>query len=405
MVQERCIEKHTSRQGTKSYRLELSDIFREYGDEYRSWHKLSPKQHSVMFDIEHCRTSKLGYHVNACTECGHTEHAYNSCRNRHCPKCQGISQRKWVRSRLKNLLPIPYYHVVFTLTHKIFPISLYNQKVFYDLLFDCAAQTLLQFGKDPRHLGGLIGFYGILHTWGGQMWQHPHLHFIVSGGGLNSRGQWVEPKYKGRFLFPVRAVSKVFRGKFIQGLKSAYYDGQLTFPEDYSYLKDSRQFESWIDTLVEQDWVVYAKKPFAGPEKIVRYIGRYTHRVAISNARLISMKAGQVKFKYKNYRKKRWEEICLSAEEFIRRFLMHVLPEKFHRIRHYGFFANGKCKEAVRKIRKQLTPCAFSVEDSSEGEITRNKCQVCMKGIMIPMLAVTRFGTTVFRTNMALYCF
>ncbi len=404
MVQGQCIKKHSSRRGTRGGRLELADIFREYGDEYRSRHKLSPKQHSVMFDIEHCRTSKLGYHVNGCSECGHTEYAYNSCRNRHCPKCQGIFQRKWVRSRLKDLLPVPYYHVVFTLTHKIFPISLYNQKVFYDLLFDSAAQTLLLFGKDPRHLGALIGFYGILHTWGGQLWQHPHLHFIVSGGGLNSKGQWVEPKYKGRFLFPVRAVSRVFRGKFIQGLKSAYYDGKLTFPDDYNYLKDSRQFESWIDTLVEQEWVVYAKKPFAGPERIVRYIGRYTHRVAISNARLISMKSGHVKFKYKNYRKKSWEEICLSAEEFIRRFLMHVLPDKFHRIRHYGFLANGRCKEAVRKIRKQIAPRAFSVEYSSEEEIAGMKCPVCLKGIMIPMLAVTRFGTTVFRTNMALYC-
>jgi len=409
MIQSKCGEKDPTRRGTKRGRLELADIFREYGDEYRTRHKVSAKQYSVMFDIEHCRTSELGYHVNACTECNHTEHAYNSCRNRHCPKCQGITQRKWVRSRLKNLLPIHYFHVVFTLTHKIFPISLYNKKIFYDLLFDCAAQTLLQFGKDPRHLGALIGFYGILHTWGGQLWQHPHLHFIVCGGGLNSKGQWVEPKYKGKFLFPVRAVSRVFRGKFIQGLKSAYYDGQLSFPDDYSYLKDSRQFESWIDTLVEQDWVVYTKKPFAGPEEIVRYIGRYTHRVAISNARLISMKDGRVCFNYKNYKKKgskgyTWEKAWLSAEEFIRRFLMHVLPEKFHRIRHYGFLANGRCKEAVKKIRRQLTPCAFPVEDSSEGEFTGFQCPVCLKGMMISILAVTRFGTTVFRTNVALYC-
>jgi len=404
-----CREKHSSSRGKKRPQLELADIFRKYGDEYRARHKLSPKQHSVMFDIENCRTSTLGYHVNVCSECDHTEHAYNSCRNRHCPKCQGVTQRKWVRARLANILPIPYYHVVFTLPHKIFPISLYNRKIFYDLLFDCAAQTLLQFGKDPRHLGALIGFYGILHTWGGQLWQHLHMHFIVSGGGLNSKGQWVEPKrYRGRFLFPVLALSKVFRGKFIQGLKTAFYDNQLTFPDDYVHLKDSRNFESWLDTLVAQDWVVYTKRPFAGPEEIVRYIGRYTHRVAISNARLISMKDGHVRFKYKNYRKKssrghRWEEMRLSAEEFIRRFLMHVLPEKFHRIRHYGFLANGRCREAIKKIRRQLADHAFPVENSDE-EFTGIKCPVCQKGIMISILAVTRFGTTVFRTNIALYC-
>lgn len=410
MVQAQCCEKYSSQRGTKRSRLELADIFREYGDEYRTRHKLSPKQHSVMFDIEHCRTSQMGYHVDVCTECGHTEYAHNSCRNRHCPKCQGIARRKWVRARLKDLLPIPYYHVVFTLPHKIFPISLYNKAIFYELLFESAAQTLLQFGKDPRHLGALIGFYGILHTWGGKLWQHLHLHFIVTGGGLNESGQWVEPKYKGKFLFPVCALSVVFRGKFIEALKAAYYRGKLIFPEEYTHLEDPVMFESWIDELVARDWVVYTKVPFAGPEEVVRYIGRYTHRVAISNARLISMDNGKVRFNYKNYKKKgskgyTWEEACLSAEEFIRRFLMHILPEGFHRIRHYGFLANGRCKAAIKKIREFLVPAGEQTPDSDpeqEGFI-EIKCPVCQKGIMIPILAVHRFGTTIFRTNRQIY--
>lgn len=409
MVQVQCCEKDSPARKFKRPQLELADIFREYGTEYRAKHNLSPKQHSVMFDIEHCRTRALGYHVDVCTKCDYTEHSYNSCRNRHCPKCQGITQRKWVKARLKNILPIPYYHVVFTLPHKIFPVSLYNKRIFYDLLFDCAAQTLLLFGKDPKHLGALIGFYGVLHTWGGQLWQHLHTHFIVSGGGLDDNGQWVEPRCKGKFLFPVKAVSRVFRGKFIQGLKSAYYEDKLTFPDEYSHLKDPRLFEFWINELVTQDWVVYTKTPFAGPEEVVRYIGRYTHRVAISNARLISMKDGQVCFNYKNYKKKSskgytWEKACLSAEEFIRRFLMHILPEKFHRIRHYGFLANGRCKKAIEKIRKLLPPCALPITDSGQDELIGIKCPVCLKGIMVPIFVVTRFSTTVFRTNMALYC-
>ena len=352
----------------------------------------------MIFDIEHCRTSTFGYHVDICTECGYTEHSYNSCRNRHCPKCQGISQRKWVQARLKDLLHIPYYHVVFTLPHKVFPMSLYNKVIFYELLFEAASQTLLLFAKDPRHLGALIGFYGILHTWGGKLWQHLHLHFIVTGGGLDVKGQWVEPKYKARFLFPIRALSQVFRGKFIEGLKSAYYTEKVIFPDEFSHLEDPLLFEAWIDELIVRDWVVFTKPPFSSPEDVVKYIGRYTHRVAISNSRLISMEDGQVRFMYKNHKKKgskgySWEEAGLPAEEFIRRFLMHVLPEGFHRIRHYGFLANGRCKAAVKRIRELLAPRVHKPADLKGDDFTGIPCPICKKGIMTPVLAFDRFGT------------
>ena len=392
----------SSSKASERPQLELADILRAYGPGYQSDHTLSKKQHSVLFDIQHCRTAEMGYHVDVCNECLYTEHAYNSCRNRHCPKCQGIARRKWVRARLDDLLPIPYYHVVFTLPHKIFPVSLYNKQVVYELLFDCAAETLLQFGKDPRHLGALIGFYGILHTWGGKLWQHLHLHFIVTGGGLDESGQWVEPKYKDKFLFPVCALSQVFRGKFIEGLKAAYYKGKLVFPDEFKYLEEPRHFEAWIDELVARDWVVFSKPPFSTPDEVVKYIGRYTHRVAIGNSRLISLEDGQVRFKYKNYKKKGfsgycWEETSLSAEEFIRRFLMHILPDGFHRIRHYGFLANGKCKASVEKIRELLAPGEPKPDDDSREEGSSGvTCPVCKKGILIPIMAVHRFGTLVF---------
>ena len=199
--------------------LEVADIFQRYSEQYRSEHKLTPKQHAAMFDIEHCRTSYFGYHVDVCDQCNWLDHSYNSCRNRHCPKCQGIAQRKWVAARMANILPVPYFHTVFTLPHIINPLVPFNKELLYEAIFDCASQTLLQFGQDPKWLGATIGFYGILHSWGGKLWSHLHIHFVVPAGGVDSQGRWVEPKYKGRFLFPVQAVSQVFRGKFIQRLK------------------------------------------------------------------------------------------------------------------------------------------------------------------------------------------
>ena len=314
-------------------KIELADIFKQYGEEYLRTHTLSPDQHKVMYDITHCRSKQLGYHLDVCDHhCGHKEIAFNSCRNRHCPKCQNRARSKWVQARLAQLLPIAYYHTVFTLPHKIFPLSLYNKEIFYELLFNSAAETLQDFAADPKHLGAKIGFYGILHTWGGALCQHLHVHFIVTGGGLNKEGQWVEPKYKDKFLFPVRALSKTFRGKFIEGLKKAYYDGKLTLPYGFGNLAEIDKFEQWIDRLVAKEWVVYCKPPFSGPEEVVRYIGRYTHRVAISNHRLLSLDHGKVYFLYKDYKDKKeyWRQTHLDAPEFIRRFMMHVLPSRFH---------------------------------------------------------------------------
>lgn len=384
---------------------ELADIFRHHGAAYRAGHNISKQQDKVMFNIEHCRTDELGYHVDQCPHCQYSEYSYNSCHDRHCPKCQGISRRKWVRARLEDLLPIPYYHVVFTLPHILFPLTLYNKEFFYNLLLDCASATLLQFGRDPKHLGGLIGFFGILHTWGGKMWQHLHGHFVVAGGAMSTDGRWIEPKYKGNFLFPVCAMSQVFRGKFVEGLKTAWYNGKLTIPSDMHELKDPAGFERWIDKLVGRDWVVFSKPPFASPEKVVEYLGRYTHRIAISNNRILSLEDGKVTFRYKDYKNKgRWNTTCLEAEEFIRRFLMHVVPSGFHRIRHYGFLANGKCKNKIKQIRELL--CLQQDEQVTSSVLNENSvtvndsgviCPACGQGYLRTIMVVNRFGSWVIK--------
>lgn len=376
-------------------KLEVADIFQSYGSTYREAHRLTRKQHSVMRDIEQCRTGELGYHVDSCTKCGYEEHAYNSCRDRHCPKCQGIARRQWIESRMADLLPVPYFHVVFTIPHKLNPLGKYNRKDIYDLLFEAASATLLLFGSDPKHLGAEIGFFGILHTWGGKLWEHFHLHFVVPGGGLTVDDRWVEPNYKGKFIFPVQAMSQVFRGKFIEGLKRLYADNKLIIPPELKQIAKPQQFEKWLNILVARNWVVYAKKPFSTPEHVVRYVGRYTHKVAISNNRLISIEDGKVRFSFRNYRNKgRWEETKLDIDEFIRRFLFHVLPKGFHRIRHYGFMANGRCKAMVEKIRKILLDMP-SAEKRTEPE--RIKCPKCREGMMVPVKIVTPLKTIVLR--------
>ncbi len=378
---------------------EVADIFRLYGADYRAGQKLSEKQYQVMFDIEHCRRSYFGYHIDTCDACDYTDRHYNSCRNRHCPKCQGIARRIWVNARLEDLLPIPYYHVVFTLPHLLNPLVGWNRELIYNLLFDCAAETLLQFGGDPKWLGAQIGFYGILHSWGGKLWQHLHLHFIVSGGGLTEDNRWVEAKHKGKFIFPVSALSKVFRGKFVAGLKHAYLKGLLVLPDGLKHLSARNRFEEWMDALVARNWVVYAKPPFKTPEKVVRYIGRYTHKVAISNQRIISIDKGIVRFAYKDYKDRgRIKECKLRAPEFIKRFLMHVLPNGFHRIRHYGLFANGKCKANVAQIREELGSENEVVplrKDQLTEDHTGIRCPVCKKGRLTPIMVVHRGGLAV----------
>ncbi len=380
-------------------RYEISDIFQMYGKEYCQHNQMSLKQHKVMTAIEHCRTSKLGYHIDRCDKCGHTEPDFNSCRDRHCPKCQGISRKKWVKARVKNLLPVPYYHVIFTLPHSLHPLLSHNKKFFYELLFSSASDTLLTFGRDPKWLGGEIGFYGILHSWGQTLWQYAHVHFIVAGGALTSDNRWFEPRYKSKFLFPVHALSKVFRGKFIECLQGKYDSGDLLLPSTHEHFKSKKEFDHFVEELFNKNWVVYCKSPFANPERVVKYIGRYTHRVAISNNRIIDADHGEIQFWFKHYKdnKVAWKKMRLKAHEFIRRFLWHVLPEGFHKIRHYGFMANGRCKTKISQIldilQSRLNDVSCSVgEDDEYAKI----CPECKKGRLSPLLVINRFGQTLF---------
>ncbi len=374
---------------------EVADIFRLYGEVYRSKNGMTKKQYKVMTAIQGCRTSEYGYHVDSCDRCGFTESRFNSCRDRHCPKCQGVSRHKWVNSRIKDMLPVSYYHIVFTLPHFLNPITLYNKRLVYNLLLSSASDTLLSFGRDPKWLGGEIGFYGILHTWGQTLWPHPHIHFIVPGGALTPDGHWVEPRYKDQFLFPVKALSRVFRGRCIEGLKTAYYRGKLVLPQDLSELRRTDLFESWIDTLVSQDWVIYCKPPFSDAKHVIRYIGRYTHRVAISNHRIIDIHDGQVHFWYKDYRSDNitHQEMRLSGSEFIRRFLFHVLPDRFHKIRHYGFLANGRSKDMIARIRKILR--IGQTGDGIPTDPFRPRCPKCNKGFLNPVTIMNRWGQNI----------
>lgn len=371
--------------------LEVADIFQQYGQTYRTEHKLTQKQRKVMWAITHCRTELLGYHVDQCNHCGYTDQAFNSCRDRHCPKCQGVARHKWINSRLEQTLPVAYYHAVFTLLHDLIPMAAYNRRFIFDLLFDSAAQTLLTFGLDPERLGGEIGFYGILHTWGQTLWPHPHVHFIVPGGALTKDGRWINAPHKNKFLFPVKALSKMFRGKFIEGLKKAYYAGDLNLPDDE--LADARCFELWIDQLALRKWVVYCKSPFKKPDQVVNYIGRYTHRVAISNHRLISINQDQVWFRYKDYKKSRtrWDKMSLDVPEFIKRFLWHVLPTGFHKIRYYGFMTNSRCRKQIAHIKNLL-----STDDSDKTTITEGNsaptCPKCKTGDLIPLFIYSLKG-------------
>ena len=371
----------------------VADIFREQEENLLNSGKLSPEQAKAVYSIINCRTETYGYHAEVCDECGFIDIGYNSCRNRHCPRCQGIAKRKWVNARLSELLPVAYHHVVFTVPAYISMLSMYNQKMIYDLLFKAASQTLLAFGKDAKFLGANIGFYGILHTWSQTLGPHIHIHFIVTAGGLTGAGQWKEPKHARKFLFPVRAVSKVFRGKFIEGFKGLYYDHKLTIPDRMGELNTAEGFEKRLNILVSKSWRVYSKPPFSGPDEVVRYIGRYTHRIAISDGRIISFKDGKVTFSYKDNREKepdrKYKEMTLTTEEFIRRFLYHVLPQRYHRIRNYGFLSNGRKKQNIEIIRRQLPDaCEIEMAEAEEGMI----CPICGKGKMKTFLIVNGNG-------------
>ena len=381
---------------------DIADIFRLYWNDYQHSNSVTARQYKVVYDILNCRTGSFGYSINACNTCGHTEIFPNSCRNSHCPKCQGNKRMEWVDARIKDLLPVPYYHSVFTLPNSIFPLCLYNQQIIYDLLIHSAAETLQQFGLGPKWLGGKTGIIMVLHTWGQQLPVHPHVHCMIPGGAYDEKKcEWVWPKYeKNNFLFPVHALSKVFRGKFIHGLKGAFYKGELDFPGDLEPLQNQSRFEAWLNDMVSTNWVVYSKAPFGGSEDVVRYVGRYTHRVAISSSRIISIDNGIIRFTFKNYKKINkvdnysdiWEETELTADEFIRRFLYHVLPLNFHRIRYFGFL--GTCKKA---LRQEIWEYLVFEEETGLPEIKTEPyagmpCSKCDNGILVPIVIVDGNG-------------
>jgi hypothetical protein len=338
--------------------LEVADIFRAHGPHWRSTQAghLSLGQLKVMSAIERCRSAALGGHVLQCQACEHTQIAYNSCRNRHCPKCQASVARRWLEARQADLLPVDYYHLVFTLPASISDIAYYNKSVVYGILFKAAAETLCTIAGDPRHLGARVGATLVLHTWGSAMTHHPHVHGIVPGGGLSLDGErWVTCRTG--FFLPVRVLSRLFRRLFLEQLSDAHRAGTLQFFGEHQSLNEAKTFADWLKPLRQIDWVVYAKRPFAGPNAVLAYLSRYTHRVAIANSRLIALNEQGVTFKWKDYRAKerfRHKTMTLACDEFIRRFLLHVLPSGFHRIRHYGLIANTTRKDNLARARELL---------------------------------------------------
>jgi predicted Zn-ribbon and HTH transcriptional regulator len=336
--------------------LEVADIFRAKGDSFidRNETTISYQQLKVMRAITRCRTAALGGHVDRCTQCGHQAISFNSCRNRHCPKCQTQARQRWLADRERELLTTSYFHVVFTLPQELNPLLLRNPRVLYDLLFRTVAATLLEVAADPKHLGAEIGFFAILHTWGQNLLHHPHVHCAIPAGGLApDHSRWVRPRYP--FFLPVKVLSRVFRGKFVAGLKRAFRRRQLDLGGALQHLGEPKRFAAFLRTLFRRDWVVYAKPAFGGPAHVLRYLGRYTHRVAISNHRLLAFDGNHVTFRWRDYaRGNKQREMTVSAEEFIRRFLLHVLPRGFVRIRNFGFLANAHRAQLLPLCRRLL---------------------------------------------------
>ncbi|NKL79361.1 IS91 family transposase [Rhizobium leguminosarum] len=366
--------------------LEVADIFHRHGAAWRTAHAghLSLGQLKVMAAIENCRTAALGGHVEACEDCGHSRIAYNSCRNRHCPRCQGAAAREWLAARQADLLPVGYFHVVFTLPVEVADIAYHNKAVIYGLLFHAAAQAMLTIAADPKHLGARIGITAVLHTWGSAMTHHPHVHMIVPGGGIALDGErWVS--CRPGFLLPVRVLSRLFRRLFLAKLTEAHAAGRLTFFGDHARLSEHSTFVKFLVPLRKKNWFVYAKSPFAGPEAVLAYLSRYTHRVAISNSRLIALDQTGVTFRVKDYRRdghERYRTMTLDPDEFIRRFLLHVLPKGFHRIRHYGLLASAGCAENIARARMLLATPQPEISRSDDGDTAaqadwRPSCPCC----------------------------
>jgi len=380
--------------------LTVADVFRRYGEAYRdhAGPSLSMAQRRVMTAIEQCRTAALGGHVERCDRCGHTRIWYNSCRNRHCPMCQALARAAWIEARHTEILDCPYFHVVFTVPDPIAPIALQNKAVIYGILFRAAADTLRTIAADPKHLGADIGCLAVLHTWGQTLIHHPHLHCVIPGGGVAPDGsRWIA--CRPGFFLPVRVLSRLFRRLFLEALDHAYDAGRLHFAGSLEALADARAFAAHLAPARHTEWVVYAKPPFAGPAQVLDYVGRYTHRIAISNTRLLEMEDGHVRFRYKDYRaapSTAHATMTLPATEFIRRFLLHVLPAGFHRIRYYGFFGNRHRTEQLARCRHLLgMPTSPSsphdpapprdYRDHAEAltGVSLRTCPICQTGHMI----------------------
>jgi hypothetical protein len=348
--------------------LEVADLIRNAGAAFieRNRHWLSWKHVKVLRAIARCRTAALGGHLDECTRCGHRAISYNSCRNRHCPKCQTSARERWIAARRRELLPTRYVHVVFTLPRELAPLVLQNKKVVYDLLFRASAETLLEVARDPKHLGAEIGFFSVLHTWNQKLGLHPHVHCVVPAGGLSSdRRHWIKPRYA--FFLPVKVLSRVFRGKFVAALKRAFREERLRFQGSLTPLAQPKTFAAWLRPLFRKDWVVYSKRPFGGPEYVLQYLGRYTHRVAISNHRLVSFADGQVTFRWRDSAHHNEQKLLtLSLDEFLRRFLLHLLPKRFMRIRNFGFLANRR--------RATSLPLCFQLLPSRSAPQTGQDC-------------------------------
>jgi hypothetical protein len=338
--------------------LEVADLIRTAGTAFleRNRHWLSWKHIKVLLAIARCRTAALGGHLDECTRCGHRAISYNSCRNRHCPKCQTSARERWIAARQRELLPTRYVHVVFTLPRELAPLTLQNKKIIYDLLFRASAETLLEVARDPRRLGAEIGFFSVLHTWSQKLGLHPHVHCVIPAGGLSlEHTRWV--KSRDHFFLPIKVLSRVFRGKFVAALQCAFREGHLRFSGNLTLLAQPKIFAAWLRPLFRKDWVIYSKPPFGGPQHVLQYLGRYTHRVAISNHRLISFADGKVTFRWRDSAHQNQQRLMtLSVDEFLRRFLFHLLPKGFVRIRHFGFLANRR--------RTVLLPLCFQLLSS-----------------------------------------
>ena len=379
-------------------KLEVADVFRRYGSAYRQQHagSLSRGQRRVMSAIELCRSAALGGHLEQCNSCGHQRPAYNSCRNRHCPKCQSLARAQWLEDRQAELLPVEYFHVVFTVPQEIAAIAYQNKEVVYGILFRATAETLRTIAADPKHLGAEIGFLAVLHTWGQNLLHHPHLHCVVPGGGISPDGKhWVA--CRPGFFLPVRVLSRLFRRLFLEHLQTAFDTGKLRFFSSLEPLRDPKALAAYLSPLRQTEWVVYAKPPFGGPEQVLNYLGRYTHRVAISNNRLLDIDYGRISFHWRDYRDHDQQKtMTLEASEFIRRFLLHVLPDGFQRIRHYGFLGH-RYRQAKLALCRQLLGVVMSLSgvvppqdkpdyrdfyEKLTGKSLR-ECPLCNRGQMI----------------------